>query len=290
MKIVIGVDLALLYEGAVGLLARLDFPDVEAVWAHCVESVLPDGGFAELGPAHPIGEVMAVREAAGRELLEHASAMLPGVTKELQFGDPASVLVQLGEDHHADLIAVGSERKGFFGSLFFGSVTKGLLISAKQSLLVAKKRDTGSGPIRAVFATDHSPYANRCAEELLRLAPRGISELVIVSAVIDHLPAALLQPEEDYVDLDDAIRSWETLVERENQELALKLAPLATTVTHQVRRGHANDVIRETMADTGSDLLILGAQGHGFLERLRIGSVSFHQVVSEECSTLVLRV
>jgi hypothetical protein len=43
------------------------------------------------------------------------------------------------------------------------------------------------------------------------------------------------------------------------------------------------------MLDTKSDLLVLGAQGHGFLARLRMGSKSFHQVVSERYSVLVLR-
>lgn len=38
------------------------------------------------------------------------------------------------------------------------------------------------------------------------------------------------------------------------------------------------------------ELLILGAQGHGFWERLTVGSVSFHQAIAESHSVLMLRV
>ena len=37
-------------------------------------------------------------------------------------------------------------------------------------------------------------------------------------------------------------------------------------------------------------LMILGAQGHGFIERLLIGSTSLHQVAAEPYPVLVLRV
>ena len=41
-------------------------------------------------------------------------------------------------------------------------------------------------------------------------------------------------------------------------------------------RGRPNDVIRQTMHDTGADLLVMGAQGHGFIDRVLIGSYDEH--------------
>ncbi|RYG31629.1 universal stress protein, partial [bacterium] len=46
---------------------------------------------------------------------------------------------------------------------------------------------------------------------------------------------------------------------------------------------------RTTMSETGSDLLILGARGHGLIERLLIGSLALHVVVAEPYSVMVLR-
>jgi hypothetical protein len=38
-----------------------------------------------------------------------------------------------------------------------------------------------------------------------------------------------------------------------------------------------------------SRLLILGAQGYGFWERLMVGSISFHQAIAEPHPVLILR-
>ena len=38
-----------------------------------------------------------------------------------------------------------------------------------------------------------------------------------------------------------------------------------------------------------ADLLVLGAQGHGFLERLTTGSVSLDQAVARPYSVIVMR-
>jgi hypothetical protein len=38
-----------------------------------------------------------------------------------------------------------------------------------------------------------------------------------------------------------------------------------------------------------ADLLILGAKGHGFLERITMGSVSLRQAIAGMYSTLILR-
>lgn len=48
--------------------------------------------------------------------------------------------------------------------------------------------------------------------------------------------------------------------------------------------------IREAMDETQSQLLILGAKGHGLIERISLGSVSYHFAVGERANLLLLRV
>ena len=57
----------------------------------------------------------------------------------------------------------------------------------------------------------------------------------------------------------------------------------------EFKRGYVSSAIEHTMAECNGDLVILGAQGHGFLERLLIGSVALNQVVTSRFSTLVIR-
>jgi nucleotide-binding universal stress UspA family protein len=50
-----------------------------------------------------------------------------------------------------------------------------------------------------------------------------------------------------------------------------------------------NDAIKQTMQEFNAQLLIVGAHGHGFFERMMLGSIALHQVVAEPHSVLVLR-
>jgi nucleotide-binding universal stress UspA family protein len=191
-------------------------------------------------------------------------------------------------DHvRARLIAVGSSGKSPLRSFFMGSVGRGILIGAYQSILIARGGSAERGPVRAVLATDHSPYANRCIEALLRLAPRGISHLTVVTVFPKDKMEALLPFLPDFV-LDPA--EWvEQGLERRNREVIEKLKPLGCDAASRVEDGEVHDSLRKVMKDARADLLIPGAQGHGFVERVTLGSVSFHEAMSEPHSVLVLR-
>ena len=54
-------------------------------------------------------------------------------------------------------------------------------------------------------------------------------------------------------------------------------------------QGHPAEALREALDDTSSDLMILGAKGHGLFDRVFIGSLALHAVVAEPYSVLVLR-
>ena len=192
----------------------------------------------------------------------------------------------------ASLIAVGCSGKSAARAFFTGSVGRGLTIAAHQSLLIAKG-EPKEGPIRAVLATDHSAYANDCLDKLLELAPQGISHLTVMSAypkeilghLMPYLPDIVLDPSE-----------WvEQGLEQRNQQVIQKLAPLGSmgtgcTFASRVMGMDADEAIETAMGEAEADLLILGAQGHGFVERLTTGSTSFHQVVAEPYSVFLLRV
>jgi nucleotide-binding universal stress UspA family protein len=43
------------------------------------------------------------------------------------------------------------------------------------------------------------------------------------------------------------------------------------------------------MQETHSELLVLGSQGHGFMERIALGSTSLEQAIKQPYSVLVVR-
>jgi nucleotide-binding universal stress UspA family protein len=197
-------------------------------------------------------------------------------------------LLRYADEVCADLIAVGSSGKGEIAGWLTGSVRRGLVTGAYCSVLVAKGLPRPDGPVHAVLATDHSAYVDECVQELLRLSPRGLSRLTIVTAY----PAEQLEQLQLYVPAltCNLAESVERRLAEKNQALREHLAPLlGCEVDCRVAPGPVNDAIRACMAETQADLLILGAQGHGFWDRLTLGSVSFHQAFAEAYPVLILR-
>ena len=293
MKVLVGVDSAGRYRPALDMVLGLGFPNLEVHLVNCVTSAMVDGSFPDASMTGALAEVYRELEAAGRDDLEAAEQCVKeggakSVSKQT-FGNITHRLLDYADENGCDLIAVASETKDYLGSLFFGSVAKGLVMGAKQSVLVVKSQEVSGGPVKAVLATDHSEYANNCMDLLMKMAPSGLGEIKVVSA---FGAAKSMAPKYQAI-MKDASEQERAMVKvnvgKRNQELATKLGALCEKVSEEVVEGRPGPVIDAAMSDTGADLLIMGAQGHGFLDRITMGSVSFHQVVSTKHNVLVLR-
>jgi nucleotide-binding universal stress UspA family protein len=296
MRIVLGVDGKQGDRALLNLTKRLRFGEggagCEADLVNVIEALsLPAWGMGEMASPEVVEKLMEVEEENGIGVTKRATDYLAGAVRQtrsiIRHGSAPDQLMAHAEDAHADLIAVGGRAHGGLSAFLTGSVGRGLVIGAKQSLLIAKGDVAPEGPVRAVLATDHSRYADRCLTTLLNLAPKGIAHLTVLTAypresvesIRPFLPEYVLDPASW---IDDSLR-------QRNDHVKELLAPLGCTFDGRVVNDYPNAAIKQTMEETGVDLLILGAQGHGWVERLTLGSVSFHQVVAESFSVLVLR-
>ena len=291
MRIVLGVDTED-HKAAVELLVRLKFesPSVELV--HVLEMLLPPGWKA--GPQEPadlIDKFIRLQEAEGLKALEDAAAELKqyGISphRTVLNGSAANRLMDHADGVGADLIAVGSGNKGRVEACLIGSVGRKLVIGAKQSILIAKRKLAAEGPLTAVLATDHSDYANRCIDKLVQFAPQGIGRLTVMTAYPKELVRAM---ESAMGHFKIAVGPWmDEKLHEQNKRVDEKLGRLGWKCESRVIESPPNEAVRQVMQESGADLLIMGAHGHGMLERLTIGSISFYQVVAEPHSVLVLR-
>lgn len=317
MNIVLGVEKNEsdeLPSRAAALLRRLDFPQASVDVVHVMtplpygtwgmDVVLTEGAIEAAELSETAWAESIVEKTA--EYLRRATPALPEET------DPAPIqafvrralsvpegLLAQADETRADLIAVEGPHLGPLASLLSGSVARSLVISSNNHCLLlvkdfrqkAARQSPGAGPIRAVFATDHSPYANRCLRKLIELAPRGLAHLTVLSAYPKEelrqfgrwLPDLTVHP-------STAVRQS---LEAHNADAIRKLSPMleaaGATAESRVIGAPVNEAIAQTMEETGAGLLILGARGHGFLDRLTLGSVSFHQAMTSPYSLLILR-
>lgn len=274
------------------LLGRLKFKELGGTAVYVVERVGPALVSDNVASAADlITRFMQLQEEEGRTRLASASEHLQrcGVRLETQLrtGFIANEILKAADEQKVDLIALGSRDESPLAKLLVGSVTRKIVAKASQSLLVARNLKRQSGDLHAVLATDHSSYGDRCFEMLLSDWPSGITDVTIVTAypreVVKAIGAVMANIKTDF----DAMVG-RVLTER-NGVLQAKLESKGVRVKTVVSPDRVDDAIDRALRDTGAELLILGAQGHGFLERLGVGSVSFEQVVGGKTSVLVLR-
>jgi len=291
MKALIGIDSRGDYRPGLDLFARLNLPNPEVLLCSVVNAAVPYAGFG-LDAEALQAEYTTMLHNQGLRALDDArdEACARGIKAKtsLVFGPVVPSLLHEIDLFHADLAVVNGTPKGFWANAFVGSVARGLANSCPTSLLISKNAKFHDG-LTAVFATDHSPYCNAAFERFLAMQTRGIRRVHVVSAYQVEDAEALLFVR-SVPDLATDMRSWvkDRLTEK-NELLAQRLRDAGFEASHSVANGPTNDVLRQTMREREADLLVLGAQGHGFFERLILGSVAAHQVGAEPYPVLLLR-
>jgi nucleotide-binding universal stress UspA family protein len=296
MRILLGAGTVTEQAGspAVRLIKRLRFNAVQVEAVRVVQTPIFPVGEPGMGSAFVYDDLF-------REATSHAKLMTDALAIELGaasvggqvlHGNPASAILNRADETRADLIAVdGHEYKPIVAALI-GSVARALLLGARQSVLLAKASDAlPDRPVRAVLATDHSEYANACWEHLVRFWPRGIEHLTILTSYPEGELKAMdpLLPAMG-ISVTQAVHDQLCVL---NAALMKRLQgcfhPSLTTMDSVVSPLPVHEAIAAQMKASDADLLILGAQGHGFLERLTMGSVALREALTLAHSTLVIR-
>lgn len=293
MKIVLGVDSGRVYQEATSLLARLKFEHASVIPINVSEPI-PADAYGE-GVLAPILAVEELRLSESKKYLGEAAELIsPAMSEEKipgigVIGFPGEELMGLAEKEKAGLIAIGSRRLGKVRDFFAGSVGRALTIGSDISFLVARSGMEDEKEVTAVFATDHSEYADRCLEELLRLNPVGLTKLHLVFAADTNADVRLAL---DYTDGGIAESTEEVNADIQTIGLGLvsRCEETGRFADYHLVRQTPYEGIRHRMNATKADMLIVGAERHGVLERLIVGSVALHEVVAEEFSVLVIRV
>lgn len=290
MKTLIGADLGGSYRVALSLCERLKFPNQSFQFLNVIEPMPSSGWFAPTGYVPPVWDSELKR--TGEALVEAAIAQscargIPADGRVIH-GAPTDALMMEAEEYKCDLIALGSSHKSRVASVLVGSVGRGLTIASREPILLAR-HSKPSGPVAVIFATDHSPYAGKCLDRFISWAPMGIDKVHLVTAI--HIEEWLEAPlKKSLPQIGDDVQAWaHEEVSQKSEEAAKRLRKLGYETHCHVLTGHPNDVLHHAMHAFGGELLILGGQGHGFVERLIVGSVALHQAVAEEYSVLILR-
>lgn len=275
-------------------------PTPEGLWAAATAHRLAQAAKARCLLVHAVRDVwsspasrqITVDVDAYRDVvLEHARAdMLDALTHaapeadawplEVRVGRAARVLRDAARETGADLVVLGGKRHLAPARWFGGSTAHEAARIIETPLLAA----TLSGPRfrRVLGAVDLSAAADAVIQMAERIAHFDDAALRFVH-VIEPPPFAgptmLAAYSDDFVE-----RDLETL----NQSVWSRIS--LVRAERVVRHGPVRSTLAAEALQWKADLLVLGAHGRGWVDRLVLGSVTQGLLADLPCSTLVIPV
>lgn len=294
MKIVLGVGEPERMIPLIDLLQALRFRDARLEAVRIFEPAHAASlGALEHNFSIPLAALNQARRGDEEKLLDRIAGEISSrgfASCESRFldGFHANTLIKHAEESEADLLGIASSGMGPSESFLMGSVTRKATISARCSLLISKKPVEPKRRLSVVIATDHSDYANRCIDAFVGWAPGGIGRLVVTTVYATELIGAIAAASAHQKDgLAGELRRD---LEGKNADVTGRLRELKAETSSRIENGRVSDVLARVMAEEAADLLVLGAQGHGFFERMLLGSVALEQTIGKPYSVLVVRV
>lgn len=283
MRIVIGVDRSPEAEQACRFVADRTWPTgTRAILVGAYAPRVEWASYAAVG----VDDADEDRRDLEALLDQRADILRHGVLaieREVGIGPAAEVLMNAAAGHVADLIVVGSRRRGPLSSAILGSVSAHLVDHAPCPVLVVR----GSAVARMLVATDGTLSSRAIPRVLHAWDPAfGGFPVEVVSVAPRHgfvTPWATDETEDEPAVEDLAV--YHDIAEHVADEL-MELGWHAAAVA---RVGQPNREIVAAGEEWGADLIVTGSRGIGTLHRLLAGSVAHDVLLHTRSSVLVVR-
>jgi nucleotide-binding universal stress UspA family protein len=261
--------------------------------------VVPTFDPITVGPGSLTGPLQMVMPMSRVEVLDEmrgitASAGIGSIHANLSahHGDPARNIVDQALAIDADLVVMGTHGRSGFERLLIGSVAEKVLRKAPCPVLLVPPHVTATAHPDVSFKhilcpLDFSPSALQALGFALDLA-RQSNGVVTVLHALEWLPEEEPReythfnvPEYRQYLIDDAQQRVQALVTEESR------TPGA--IEDRVVVGRAYREILRVAQDSGTDLIVMGAQGRGGLELALFGSTTQQVVRAATCPVLTVR-
>jgi len=143
-----------------------------------------------------------------------------------------------------------------------------------------------------LLATDGSDRALAALQRGVEILGREHTFLLLTSVPPSFIPSATVGPMDSHpLVLDPAVE--EEVARAQHDEAVADLSSVASTIGIEgealVEVGEPGPTICSVAERRGVDVIIIGSHGHGWLQRVLIGSVSKHVLHHAPCPVLVIR-
>ena len=247
-----------------------------------------------LGFASAVDTAAADAEAVIPELtgfVAEAETMVSATQTVVRSGSPAVEILRYAAEAECDLLVLGTHGRTGFERFMVGSVTEKILRKATCPVLSVPPHCEGQ-PERPIFGrilcgADFSEASDRAAEFALALAQEAKGRLTLLH-IVDWMPDKNFAK---YPEFDAA--AYRQVIMREARRQLEELVPAEARnwcePDLRIACGKPYREILRVAAEDQSDLIVLGAQGLGPIDRMLFGSTTEHVVRQAPCPVLTIR-
>lgn len=240
-----------------------------------------------LPPAAPDEIVDEVRRFCAPVL---ASSEQQRVEISVREGSAAREIMHEAERLPADLLILGTHGRSGFERLFLGSVTEKVLRGTRVPVLIIPPpvHEPGSPVYKTILCPlDFSDASIRALEYAMSLAKEANAALILLHVVEDLLAHADMETL-GHLSLTDYYKRLEQDAAARLKRMIPRDADGWSITEPRVTRGRAYREILKVVKDDRVDLVVMGVQGKGVMDRLMLGSTT-HRVIREAgCPVLTL--
>jgi nucleotide-binding universal stress UspA family protein len=203
----------------------------------------------------------------------------PAWAAEVKVGSPARLLAEEARRRHAALLVMGLGRHNPLDRLFGTETTLATLRESSVPVL-AVGMDFPAEPRHAVVGMDFSAASLEAA----RLAMKFVGDHGHITLV--HVRPRFEHPSADWQAWDaDYGRTLPPLFDQVRSQLEVPATMVMETVTV---RGDPAPALLAFAQQGNAELIALGTQRHGFIERLVVGSVATRVMRTARCAVLAV--
>jgi nucleotide-binding universal stress UspA family protein len=148
--------------------------------------------------------------------------------------------------------------------------------------------------MKILIATDGSDFSRKAVEKCCEILGTGSAAEIKIISLVERVAPMAAEPfaiSGDYfLRLEaDLKKQAENAVEEAGEIIRQKFGGGNVTIRTAVFTGNVKRIIVDEAKDFKADLIVMGSHGHGFFDRLLLGSVSDFVVHHAPCPVLIVR-
>jgi nucleotide-binding universal stress UspA family protein len=249
-------------------------------------------------PAAPAAEPVALSPADREQLRQQLRGLAPAdavknVPIECVVAEGDVTAEVLAEAQAADMVVLGTHGRSGFEHLMLGSVAEKVVRKAHCPVMtIPPAAADASKPVPALFhrivvGVDFSDASLHALKYALSLAEEADAHLTVVRVV--EIPRELAEWAAESGEGKGYVDRWKGLASTRLHDVVPTDAHVYCHIEERVETGQPYRELLRVAAEQSAGLIVIGARGHGVLDRMFFGSTAQHVVRHAVCPVLTLR-